>query len=92
MIGAHPHVSHAAQPNQCLLTCASLSRGPRINLGLWTQDGVVDFVFAFRSYLTMKLLQALYVFIKTADLRRVADSYRLTAVIIRVKAKNTGYA
>lgn len=92
LIGAHPHVSHAAQPNQCLLTCASLSRGPRINLGLWTQDGVVDFVFAFRSYLTMKLLQALYVFIKTADLRRVADSYRLTAVIIRVKAKNTGYA
>lgn len=49
-------------------------------------------MFAFRSYLTMKLLQALYVFIKTADLRRVADSYRLTAVIIRVKAKNTGYA
>lgn len=28
LIGAHPHVSHAAQPNQCLLTCASLSRGP----------------------------------------------------------------
>lgn len=96
LIGAHPHVSHAAQPNQCLLTCASLSRGPGTRqvrgliLVCGHKMGWLILCLLFGHILW--LLQALYVFIKTADLRRVADSYQLTAVIIRVKAKNTGYA